>query len=107
MTIRWHLFKGTVSYLDDHAAAGSYKVEKESNCQNFNIISCNKSVYNFIAQEYTSAIMQETLWFVSVCSGSVVVTAYDSESGRPGSNPEWGLIYYKASIYVTGLRGAQ
>ena len=32
------------------------------------------------------------------CSGSVVVTAYDSESGRPGSNPEWGLIYYKASI---------
>ena len=29
----------------------------------------------------------------AVCSGSVVVTAYDSESGRPGSNPEWGLIY--------------
>ena len=25
-----------------------------------------------------------------MCSGSVVVTAYDSESGRPGSNPEWG-----------------
>ena len=25
-----------------------------------------------------------------VCSGSVVVTAYDFESGRPGSNPEWG-----------------
>ena len=24
-----------------------------------------------------------------VCSGSVVVTAYDSESGCPGSNPEW------------------
>ena len=23
-----------------------------------------------------------------VCSGSVVVTAYDSESSRPGSNPE-------------------
>ena len=31
-----------------------------------------------------------------MCSGSVVVTAYDFESGRPGSNPEWGLIYYKA-----------
>ena len=31
---------------------------------------------------------------ISVCSGSVVVTAYDFESGRPGSNPEWGLIYY-------------
>ena len=30
----------------------------------------------------------------TVCSGSVVVTAYDFESGRPGSNPEWGLIYY-------------
>ena len=30
----------------------------------------------------------------NVCSGSVVVTAYDFESGRPGSNPEWGLIYY-------------
>ena len=24
----------------------------------------------------------------TLCSGSVVVTAYDSESGRPGSNPE-------------------
>ena len=33
-----------------------------------------------------------------MCSGSVVVTAYDSESGRPGSNPEWELIYYEASI---------
>ena len=38
-----------------------------------------------------------------VCSGSVVVTAYDFESGRPGSNPEWGLIYYKASITAQGL----
>ena len=25
-----------------------------------------------------------------VCSGSVVVTAYDFESAHPGSNPEWG-----------------
>ena len=33
-----------------------------------------------------------------MCSGSVVVTAHDSESGRPGSDPEWGLIYYEASI---------
>ena len=31
------------------------------------------------------------------CSGSVVVTAYDFESGHPGSNPEWGLICY---VYV-------
>ena len=38
-----------------------------------------------------------------VCSGSVVVTACDFESGRPGSNPEWGLIYYKASITAQGL----
>ena len=27
-----------------------------------------------------------------------MVTSYDFESGRPGSNPEWGLIYFKASI---------
>ena len=30
------------------------------------------------------------LHIVTMCSGSVVVTAYDFESGRPGSNPEWG-----------------
>ena len=36
-------------------------------------------------------------------SGSVVVTAYDSESGCPGSSPEWGLIYYEASITAQGL----
>ena len=35
-------------------------------------------------------------WRHSVCSGSVVVTAYDFESGNPGSNPEWGPIYYEA-----------
>ena len=35
--------------------------------------------------------------------GSVVVTAYDFESGRPGLNPEWGPIYYKASITAQGL----
>ena len=38
-----------------------------------------------------------------MCSGSVVVTAYDSESGHPGSSPEWGLIYYEAPITVHGL----
>ena len=37
-----------------------------------------------------------------VCSGSVVVTAYDSESGRPGSNPEWGLMRLR-SLHVQGL----
>ena len=36
------------------------------------------------------------------CSGSVVATAYDFESGRPDSNPEWGIIYYKASITAQG-----
>ena len=38
-----------------------------------------------------------------MCSGSLVVTAYDFESCSPGSNPEWGLIYYKASITAQGL----
>ena len=38
-----------------------------------------------------------------MCSGSVVVTTYDFESGGPGSSPEWGLIYYKASITAQGL----
>ena len=32
-----------------------------------------------------------------------MVTAYDSESGRPGSNPEWGLIYYEAPITAQDL----
>ena len=37
-----------------------------------------------------------------MCSGSVVVTAYDFESACPGSNSEWGPIYYKASITAQG-----
>ena len=32
-----------------------------------------------------------------------LLTTYDSESGHPGSNPEWGLIYYEASITAQGL----
>ena len=39
---------------------------------------------------------------ITVCSGCVVVTVYDSESGRPGSIPEWGLIHYEVSITVQG-----
>ena len=39
---------------------------------------------------------------IKVCSGSVVVTAYDFESGHPGSNPEWGSIYYETSITAQG-----
>ena len=46
-----------------------------------------------------------------VCSGGVVITAYDFESGRPGSNHEWGLIYYEArslhraypSLHLSGV----
>ena len=38
-----------------------------------------------------------------VCSGSVVVTIYDFKSSSPGSNPEWGSIYYEASITAQGL----
>ena len=41
-----------------------------------------------------------------VCSGSVVVTAYDSESDRPESSPEWRLIYYEALDHCTGLTRA-
>ena len=36
-------------------------------------------------------------------SGSVVVAAYDFESGRPGSSSEWGLINYEASITAQDL----
>ena len=43
-----------------------------------------------------------SLWCV-VCSGTVVVTAYDFESGRPGFNPQWRPICYKASINAQGL----
>ena len=34
--------------------------------------------------------IHNNVWCAEVCSGSVVVTAYEFESGRPGSNPEWG-----------------
>ena len=38
-----------------------------------------------------------------VCSGRVVVTAYDFESANPGSNPEWRSINYEVSITAQGL----
>ena len=44
-----------------------------------------------------------TIIMFSYNSGSVGVTAYDSESGRPSSNPEWGLIYYEAPITAHGV----
>ena len=58
------------------------------------IITFNQSLYNINLFHHLYAY---TLYKI-MCSGSVVVTAYDSESGHPGSTPEWGLIYYEASI---------
>ena len=46
---------------------------------------------------------RRSIMMIMVCSGSVVVTTHDSESGCLGSNPEWGLIYYEASITAQGL----
>ena len=62
------------------------------------VLTCDvmlPSTYSFIQRS------SETCYstFVHVCSGSAVITANDFESdGRPGSNPEWGQIYYEASI---------
>ena len=40
--------------------------------------------------------------YITQCSGSVVVTAYDFESGRPGSNPEiFFFVYVQLFILVT------
>ena len=38
-----------------------------------------------------------------MCSGSELVTAYDFESGHPGSNPEWELIYYNYIYYKASI----
>ena len=39
-----------------------------------------------------------------MCSGSIVATAFDSETSRSGSNPvRVGAIYYEASITEQGL----
>ena len=40
------------------------------------------------------------------CSGSVVVTTYDFESGGPGSSPEWGPIYYQYTMRLRSLNRA-
>ena len=70
------------------------------------IVSCfviefdgNKLLTYLLTPKYAT----ELYVHVYMCSGSLVVTAYDSESGHPGSNPELGLIYYKASIIAQGL----
>ena len=42
---------------------------------------------SFKTEIIISFLMILIMIIIIVCSGSVVVTAYDSESGRPGSNP--------------------
>ena len=37
--------------------------------------------------------LDDSVYIYFLCSGSVVVTAYDFESNHPGSNPEWGSIH--------------
>ena len=70
---------------------GIFYLSKFSNIGNNSIYSISNISIIFLHTTY-------------VCSGSVVVTAHDSESGRPGSIPEWGLIYYEASITAQGSR---
>ena len=57
------------------------------------IYVCVMCIYTYISK----------YMYIYVCSGSVVVTTYDFESGHPGLSPEWGLINYKASITAQGL----
>ena len=54
----------------------------------------------YFQRKNNDIVTEQNKW---MCRGSVVVTAYDSESGNAGSNPEWGQIYYKASITAQGL----
>ena len=65
--------------------------------ENFHIVifSACKSIQIIVIVHITTT--------TQVCSGSVVVTAFDFDSGCPGSNPECGLIYYKAPDHCTGL----
>ena len=51
----------------------------------------------------TCEVQKVSILCILLRSGSVVVTAYDFESGHPGSNPEWRSIYYEASITAQGL----
>jgi len=66
----------------------------------FTILNLNyQEITIFHTTQYRLSEKKVTLQF---CKGIVVVTAYDFESDRPGSNPEWGLICYKASITAQG-----
>ena len=49
-----------------------------------------KSAFNSIKNSIKNYFKVFHEIFGGRCSGSVVVTAYDFESGCPGSNPEWG-----------------
>ena len=81
-------------------------------CEVQRMCSCLFSILTVYYSSFYGILTSWNSWFSLppsrsnawvVCSGSVVVTAYDFESGRPGSNPEWGPIYYKASITAHGL----
>ena len=61
------------------------------------------SVRSMTATKFDGTISTSLTTIRYLCSGSVVFTAYYSESGHPGSNPEWGLIYYEAPITAQGL----
>ena len=60
-------------------------------------------VHSLIEPTIASGFSEYTSGLMVVRVVTVVVTAYDSESGRPGSNPECRLIYYEAPITAQGL----
>ena len=75
--------------------------------QSLYLTSCRSTLLHELQRASQHAVHNSVL-YLPCCStmhvyGSVVVTAYDFESGRPGANPEWGLICYKASINAQGL----
>ena len=70
--------------------------------QRHGIVECRiHSGHSALELTWCGTTMNSGLRLLNI--GSVVVTAYDFESGRPGSNPELGLIYSKASITAQGL----
>ena len=49
-------------------------------------------IYFCLTTSFVSSFQFNFHFQIHVCSGSVVVAAYDFESGRPGSNPEWQWV---------------
>ena len=85
-----------IAVIKMYTSLGS-KVEAPSHCHYCLVETNHSSTPAFLKVHLVTSAHS------AVCSGSVVVTAYDFESGHPGSNPEWGPIYYKASITAQGL----